>query len=143
MSELDAAASWDELSATWDEGEAQRTYGAAAFDSLQRFASEAGVALDGARICDFGCGTGLLTQRLAPAAASIDAIDISKGMLQVLRDKAAAQGWQHVATHEGIAETPEAYDAVVCSSVCAFVDDYPGTVQKLAQALRPGGLFVQ
>ena len=27
--------------------------------------------------------------------------------------------------------------------MCGFLDDYPGTVQLLAELLRPGGIFVQ
>ena len=35
------------------------------------------------------------------------------------------------------------FDLVVCSSVCAFLDDYPGTIDTLVQLLKPAGLFVQ
>ena len=35
------------------------------------------------------------------------------------------------------------FDFVVCSSVCAFLDDYAGTVNTLVQLLKPGGIFVQ
>ena len=31
----------------------------------------------------------------------------------------------------------------MCPSVCAFLDDYPGTMARLVGGLRPGGLFVQ
>jgi hypothetical protein len=36
-----------------------------------------------------------------------------------------------------------AFDIVVCSSVCAFLDDYASSVAILARLLRRGGLFVQ
>ncbi len=42
-----------------------------------------------------------------------------------------------------IPQTPATYDLVVCSSVCGFLDDYPGTAAELVSLLRPGGLFVQ
>ena len=35
------------------------------------------------------------------------------------------------------------FDIVVCSSVCAFLDDHHGTVKTLVGLLKPGGLFVQ
>jgi len=35
------------------------------------------------------------------------------------------------------------FDLVVCSSVCGFLDDYPGAVALLANSLRSGGLLVQ
>jgi len=34
------------------------------------------------------------------------------------------------------------YDLVVCSSVCSFLHDYPGTAADLTSLLRSGGLFV-
>ena len=40
---------------------------------------------------DFGCGTGLLTLRLAPAVGYITGMDSSQGMLDVLRAKIARQ----------------------------------------------------
>ena len=35
------------------------------------------------------------------------------------------------------------FDLIVCSSVCGFLDDYPGSVQTLCGLLKPGGMFVQ
>jgi SAM-dependent methyltransferase len=35
------------------------------------------------------------------------------------------------------------FDVILCSSVCAFLPDYPGTVALLAERLAPGGVFVQ
>ncbi len=49
-------------------------------------------------VLDFGCGTGLLTLRLAPLVGSITGIDSSQGMLDVLRAKIAKQNTANVAT---------------------------------------------
>lgn len=134
---------WDEYAATWDEGEAQRAYAEAAFDSLRKAAPGLGVSLTAARICDFGCGTGLLTEKVAPAASRVDAIDRSPAMLDVLRAKIGREGWDHVHPHTTLPTKSGPYDLVLCSSVCAFLDDYPGMVIGLAARLGPGGLFVQ
>ena len=45
---------------------------------------------------DFGCGTGLLTLRLAPLVRSITGMDSSRGMLDVLRAKIAKQNLANV-----------------------------------------------
>ncbi|MEM9492165.1 MAG: class I SAM-dependent methyltransferase [Myxococcota bacterium] len=148
MSERD----WDRSSVGWDQREGARAYAAAAFDSLDRLCRRLGVALRGARILDFGCGTGLLSERLAAVAAQVIALDRSPGMIAVLRDKVARLGLANV--HPVQAEASPAlwasdplfaapFDLVVCSSVCAFVDDYPGTAAILSGRIRPGGLFVQ
>ena len=135
--------SWDDEAATWDEGVPQWVYAAAAFESLRSVADRLDVGLEGATICDFGCGTGLLTEKLADSAAGIDAVDTSPAMLEVLESKIERNGWTHVRTSDRQPDAAGQYDLVVCSSVCAFLEDYPGTVEALVALLRPGGLFVQ
>ena len=49
---------------------------------------------------------------------------------------------EHAARHNP-ALFGSSFDLVVCSSVCAFLDDYAGTASTLVRLLRPGGLFVQ
>ena len=133
---------WDRYADTWDGDESTRAYAAAAFASLQPVLAHHGVILDGGRVCDFGCGTGLLTERLVGNGASVDAVDTSVAMLDVLRAKVERHGWRDVRV---VTELPDqgAYDLIVCSSVCAFLDDYPAAVEGLVARLRPGGLFVQ
>jgi predicted TPR repeat methyltransferase len=135
--------SWDESAADWDDGVATRAYAVAAFESLQAIAERFSVALTGARVCDFGCGTGLLTEKLVDQAGHIDSVDSSPAMLDVLRGKVAKMGWSHVELHDTIPVEVAPFDLIVCSSVCAFLDDYPGTVATMAGRLRAGGLFVQ
>ncbi len=134
---------WDAYADGWDDDVTARRYADAAFASLVDRAAQKGVAIDGAAACDFGCGTGLLTELLAEQAGHIDAVDTSPAMLAVLDTKIERHGWTHVRTMTEPPDAPLRYDLVVCSSVCAFLDDYPGTVQQLVGLLRPGGLFVQ
>ncbi len=134
---------WDEYAPGWDGDEAARAYAEAAHASLSAVLADAGRTVDGARVLDFGCGTGLLTERLAPVCRSIDAVDTSQAMLDVLDAKIEQHGWSHVTTSTQLPTTLESYDLVVCSSVCSFLDDYPGTLAELAKLLVPGGGFVQ
>jgi 2-polyprenyl-3-methyl-5-hydroxy-6-metoxy-1,4-benzoquinol methylase len=134
---------WDAYAADWDDDLAARTYAEAAFGSLLDRAAARGIDLEGVDACDFGCGTGLLTEHLAERCDRIDAVDTSPAMLAVLDAKIERRGWTHVRTMRTPPAPPAAYDLVVCSSVCAFLDDYPGTVASLVGQLRPGGLFVQ
>ncbi len=138
---------WDSLADSWDTTTGTRAYSQAAFESLQTVLAENNSSLDGAVVCDFGAGTGLLTELLVTAGASVDAFDTSSGMRSELRAKSERLGWRGVRVFEDIpANTPadkDRYDLVVCSSVCGFVPDYPATVQALVNKLRPGGLFVQ
>jgi len=137
------ADAWAEVAAEWDEGPAARAYAAAAFDSLAAVLGDRGMTLAGSKVCDFGCGTGLLTQKLVDAVQSIDAVDTSSAMLEVLDAKVVAGGWLHVRLGREIPSEVGVHDLVLCSSVCSFLDDYPATLRRLAALLRPGGLFIQ
>lgn len=134
---------WDEYAADWDADDAVQAYAEAAFGSLAFLAEEVGVSLRGATACDFGCGTGLLTERLAGRCAHIDAVDASLPMRDQLRTKIERHRWEHVRLLDRLPATSQEYDLIVCSSVLGFVDDYPGMVETLVAHLAPGGLFVQ
>ena len=133
---------WDDEAATW-ENVATRAYAEAAFDSLERLLLDHRTPLAGAYVCDFGCGTGLLTERLADHCSRIDAVDTSAAMIEVLKAKIARLHWSHVRPCTELPASPLQYDVIVCSSVCAFLDDYAGTVKRLALRLKPGGFFLQ
>ena len=73
-------------------------------------------------------------------------------MMEVLAAKVEHRGWSNVdaigaAVDSAQHERPELFalpfDIVIASSVCAFLDDYAGTVVTLTSLLRPGGAFVQ
>lgn len=134
---------WDDHADGWDDDPAARAYSRAAFDSLTEPLSSCDISLPGSTVIDFGCGTGLLTERLVAAGASVHAIDTSTRMLSVLQGKVERAGWTGVTTGSIIPPPSPTSDLIVCSSVCSFLDDYPGTVAQLAAHLRPGGLFVQ
>lgn len=131
--------SWDDAAATWDDDLAVQAYSRAALRSLREVLDERGVTLAGSRVLDFGCGTGLLTAALAADAEQVIGLDTSAAMLGVLRQK----GLSGVSAVSSLAEVAGTVDLITCSSVCAFVDDYPGTIRRLVERLAPGGLLVQ
>jgi 2-polyprenyl-3-methyl-5-hydroxy-6-metoxy-1,4-benzoquinol methylase len=139
----EAPTEWDQYAATWDQDEDARAYAEAAFGSLQGALSARGHSLRNDRVCDFGCGTGLLTERLAGTSKVIDAVDTSAAMLDVLRSKIERHGWTNIRPRTDLISLPGDYDMIVCSSVCAFLDDYPESVEQLTSRLRPGGVFIQ
>lgn len=135
--------SWDEYAPGWDDDPGARSFSAAAYESLASALEERGSKLAGAHVLDFGCGTGLLTERLVDQVESIDAVDTSAAMLDVLRAKAHAHGWAGVKPLGDLELATGPYHLIVCSSVCSFLDDYPATAANLAGRLTPGGVFVQ
>ncbi|HEU5301148.1 MAG TPA: methyltransferase domain-containing protein [Acidimicrobiia bacterium] len=83
-----------------------QAYAAGAFESLNALAASSGFALTGTTACDFGCGTGLLTERLADRCARVDAVDTSPAMRAVLDAKIERRGWTRVRTLEWLPSTP-------------------------------------
>jgi ubiquinone/menaquinone biosynthesis C-methylase UbiE len=99
-------------------------------------------------VLDFGCGTGLLTDKLSYHVSSVVAIDPSQKMISVLNRK-RLKNVRTIAselTQELINDSelliPE-FDLIVASSALAFVPDYQGTLSLMKQLLKKGGYFVQ
>jgi len=143
---------WNKIATGWDEKPGVRDYAQAAFGEVERTLAARERTLDGLRVLDFGCGTGLLSELLAPRCQAVVGLDASPGMISGLRQKIEAHGWTHVTAFCGTldealesdgAVSQANFDLVVCSSVCAFVPDYPGTLASLVGLLNPKGVFVQ
>ena len=144
--------SWDELATTWDTRADTRLYSERVFESWNRKIAPLISDLTESRVLDFGCGTGLLTEKLAPLCGHIVAVDISAEMIDVLRSKVVEKRIGNVTPlvtaidSATITENPELavkFSLVVASSVCSFLPDYNSTLSDLSFALKPGGLFVQ
>lgn len=135
--------SWDNYAEGWDDDDGVKLYAEKAFQSLEGI-----IKLDGLTVLDFGCGTGLLTEKLAFYAQKIVALDTSEKMLSVLESK----NLKNVDTLD-IELSEEAtkssmllhtkFDLIVASSVCAFLPDYEKTLGVIKSLLVPTGIFVQ
>ncbi|MEN6426162.1 MAG: class I SAM-dependent methyltransferase [Phycisphaerales bacterium] len=85
---------FDKEAAAWDENPTRVRLANDVADAVSRH-----VALRAdMEVLDFGCGTGLLTLRLAPLVRSITGVDSSQGMLDVLAAKTAKQNLPNVRT---------------------------------------------
>ncbi len=139
--------SWDDEAAGWNDNPAVVAYSRAAFRALGDLCMQHPVSLSEARILDFGCGTGLLTEAMAARGAQVVGLDVSPKMIAVLQAKidGGLQGVTAVAGLLGDArgDLGGPFDLITCSSVCAFLDDYPATISTLAGLLSAGGLLVQ
>jgi len=132
--------SWDDVADGWDDDPMVRAYAAAAYRSLIELLGGT-AAVVGIDVLDFGCGTGLLTERLVDdGAARVVAVDTAPRMLEVIETKARTRGWTSVHTASRVPEGP--FDLIVASSVLGFVDDHTATVADLVSRLRPDGRIV-
>ncbi len=99
----------------------------------------------GLAILEFGCGTGLVGLRYAEKAASLNMVDASPAMLDVLRTKAEARA-SHVTVHEGTlsmlvgqAVAPESADWIISNMALHHVKDIPALIGELHRLIKPGG----
>ncbi len=134
---------WDSHAEDWDTNSSAADYADQAFDELTTT-----INLDGLNVFDFGCGTGLLTERMTQHACEIVALDSSTKMIAKLERKTLPD----VSTIAEFLSTDlikennllgAKFDLVTASSVCAFLPDYEATAVLLKSLLKPNGIFVQ
>jgi ubiquinone/menaquinone biosynthesis C-methylase UbiE len=98
------------------------------------------------KVLEFGCGTGSTALLHAPHVKHIDALDISKGMLDIARRKAAAAGVSNVTfTQADINDfdaPPTSFDVILGLSILHLLADRDAAIAKAHALLKPGGAFV-
>lgn len=132
---------FDKAASSWDE-EPRRLKLAA--DVAKAVMREVGLSHD-MDVLDYGCGTGLVTLRLQPHVRSVTGADTSRGMLEVLRKKAAGLGLTNVSTVliDPAKDTPVdgKFHLIVSSMTLHHVQDVEALFRKLYRLLLPGGIL--
>ncbi len=134
---------WDDYAQDWDVNPDVIKYSQLAFDSLSTHLNPSDL-----NVLDFGCGTGLLTEKIAAVANSVVAVDSSTKMIDMLKDKKLANvnALACEISEDSINANSilkSGFDLIVASSVCAFIPDFEKTLADLKTLLNPGGLFIQ
>lgn len=97
----------------------------------------------GMDVLDFGCGTGLLTMHMASLVKSVTGIDSSRGMLDMLRAKAAAQHLANVSTLQLNPDRGDPlsgrYDLIVSNMTFHHVERIDPLLEQLYGVLRSSG----
>jgi SAM-dependent methyltransferase len=137
----------------WDGDEG--AYWAAHADHFERAAARydepffAAASVGGAdRILDVGCGTGKTTRdaaRLAPGGSALG-VDLSAAMLDVARQRAAAEGIGNVGFEQADAQVhsfePETFDIAIGRTSAMFFADRVAALANVGRAVKPGGRLV-
>ncbi len=136
------AINWDEHADTWETDEATSIYAEEAYSSLIKT-----INLKGKHVLDFGCGTGLLSQKMSPLVKDIVALDCSEAMIEQLDNKALpnVEAVVDYLTRGLVAIHPafrNQFDVVVASSVCGFLPNYADISDIIYSLLEKGGYFI-
>ncbi len=97
-------------------------------------------------VLEFGCGTGSTAIAHAPFVKSITAIDISKNMLQIARNRAEAAHIRNIGFMQSGIEDFQAgsqsFDVVMGHSILHLLKDREVVIARVHELLKPGGVFV-
>jgi len=99
----------------------------------------------GKKILDLGCGTGNYSLELARRGATVTAIDPSREMLALAREKARIEKLE-ITLVKGEAEKmpfeKKSFDAIVSVTACEFFKDIEMAVDEMTRVLKPTGKIV-
>ena len=97
-------------------------------------------------VLDFGCGSGAITNKLSKVAKSIDAIDISSGMLEFAKKQAEKDSIANInyiqASIFDERLKDKKYDAILAFNVLHYIEDVPKLIERINTLLKPNGIFV-
>jgi 2-polyprenyl-3-methyl-5-hydroxy-6-metoxy-1,4-benzoquinol methylase len=97
----------------------------------------------GGRVLDLGCGDGSISRSLLASQNQLTLVDFSARMLDSARSASPAGAPIEFIEADILDYVPSApYDAVICVGVLAHVRSVPLAIERVAAALRPGGLCV-
>jgi len=106
---------------------------------LAGFVGETAGARAGSAVLEVGCGTGQLTEALAPLGFALTAIDIGASLTEVARERVTGDGVAFLAvSFEELDAGPGSFDLIVSGAAFHWVDPEV-RFRKAARLLRPGG----
>jgi len=107
--------------------------------------SHAGIV--GGTIVEFGCGSGILAERVAAAGFDVVGFDISAAMVAIAQARAPRCEFRHESFRT--ARLPEAVAVVAIGEVFNYLFDrknsnaqFPRVLRRVQKALVPGGIFL-
>lgn len=98
------------------------------------------------QVLEVGCGTGSTAIAHAPFVKHLHATDISPKMIEIAKNKAAAEGIDNVtfeaSSIDDLNVADQSLDAVLALSVLHLLQDRKEAIAKAHKMLKKGGLFV-
>lgn len=117
------------------------------YDGKHRFVSDYGSQMlgklclkPGMRVLDLGCGTGILTKRIADFGADVLGVDASESMIDTARRNYPELSFLHADATRLTFDRE--FDAVFSNAVFHWIADQPALLRCVQAALKPGGRIV-
>jgi 2-polyprenyl-6-hydroxyphenyl methylase / 3-demethylubiquinone-9 3-methyltransferase len=102
--------------------------------------------LQGKRVCDVGCGGGLMSEAMSAYGANVVGIDLADKALGVAKlhalESGASVDYRRESAEDLAAQMPGAFDGVTCLEMLEHVPDPRSVVAAVGTLVRPGGFAV-
>ena len=132
---------WDKLSASYEKGVIKNisAYNKT-LDATKKHLRTDDIALD------LGCGTGSIALKLAHSVEKITGVDISSKMIKIAKEKAISQETVNVEfLKSNLFDekfTKGSYNVILAFNILHLLENTPKVMQRIAELLKPGGLFI-
>jgi ubiquinone/menaquinone biosynthesis C-methylase UbiE len=136
-----AEAAYDEMAGEYDEDIETNAYNAhLEFPGTSSLVPD----VDGNRVLDAGCGTGMYTAWLLEQGADVVGVDVSEEMLARAREKVGDRVEFHRADLGEPLEflADDAFAGVLSALALSYVRDWRAVFAEFARVLEPGGFLV-
>ncbi len=132
---------WDQSASNYDNTEEKFEFiHSSSRENTKRYLKDTDIVLD------YGCGTGTTACEISGLVKSVRAIDISTGMIEIAKGKAATGGVGNVDFEQADIFDEEfengSFDVVLAFNMLHTVPDPESVVQRTVELLKPGGLFI-
>lgn len=94
------------------------------------------------RVLDAGCGTGLCGPLVAPWAATLAGVDLSRGMIDHAHAKGVYQDLYKAELTEFLRESSAHWDVVLSADTLCYFGSIAELMQAAGASMRPGGTLV-
>lgn len=136
-----AKTAYDELADTYAEEVRTNPYNA-----HLEFPATSGLIpeVEGKRILDAGCGTGVYSEWLLDHGADVVGFDVSEQMLKQARNRVGNEADFHQAALEEslVFARSDSFDGIVSALALGYVQDLREPFSEFARVLKPGGFVV-
>jgi len=132
---------WDKRSKEYDRQEEkyEQDYNKV-IENTKKFLNINDIALD------YGCGTGIVTNKIADNVKEIHGIDISSKMIVVAKRKAEERNIQNITYLQSTIfddrYKKESFNVILAFNILHLLEDTQKVMQRINELLKPGGLFI-